>query len=343
MEQHDTANQREIAVMDGAEALETRLCDLWVMPDGRMGAAWRGLVFALTEEDSIDISHSAVPVQACRAAAQAKRSRYAMISGATEAYVLVEGDRAVCDGAVVALRGAGSKVLRMGRYLGDPPEWAAPDWFVRIAAVPDEAIDAALAGVFDRSANDPAPSLQELRIRLLETDLLAARQREAGLQAELATLRQRAAATAEEAAFQQALAEEALAEEQRLRALAETQAAAPVPRPAVPPRLQEEVALVLATLLPKLQLVRDSATVVAVEFAGRRALWRALGELHTSAMPPAGWKKIHAAEGWWERHVSNGQDDAGRIYARRSDGGGWDVLVSHKGDQPRDLAWLARQ
>ena len=329
--------------MDGAEALETRLCDLWMMPDGRMGAAWRGLVFALTNGDRIDISQNAVPVQTCRANALTQRSRYAVISGATEAYVLVEGDRAVREGAVVALRGAGIKVLRVGRYLGDPPEGLVPDWFVRIAAAQDEAINAALACMFDRSAHDPAPSLQELRIRLLETDLLAARQREAGLQAELATLRQRAADTAEEAAFQQALAEEALAEEQRLRTLAETQAAAPVLRPTVPARMQEEVALVLATLLPKLQLVRDSATVVAVEFAGRRALWRAFGELHTSTMPPAGWKKIHVAEGWWERHVSNGQDDAGRIYARRGGGGGWDVLVSHKGDQSRDFAWLARQ
>ena len=337
------ADQREIAVMDGAEALETRLCDVWVMPDGRPGAAWRGLVFPLADGDRIDISQSAVPVQACRAAARAARSRYAVITGATEAYVLVEGDRVAADAAAVALRGAGIKVLRIGRYLGDPPAGVTPDWFIRIAAVADEAIDAALAGVFDRSANDPAPALQELRIRLLETDLLAARRREAGLQAELARLRQRAADTAEEATFQQALAEEALSEEQRLRALAEAQAAAPVPRPAVPARLQEEVALVLATLLPKLQLLRDSATVVAVEFAGRRALWRALGELHTSAMPPAGWKKIHAADGWWERHVSNGQDDAGRVYARRGDGGGWGVLVSHKGDQPRDLAWLARQ
>lgn len=218
-----------------------------------------------------------------------------------------------------------------------------PDWFLRTAAAPPEAVEAALAGTFDRADTDQAPSLQALRIRLLESDLLAARQREAALQADLARLRMEAAQTAEEATFQQALLEEALAEEQRLRALAEIQAEAPAPRPPVPVRLQEEVALVLATLLPQLRLLRDSETVASVEFVGRRALWRALAELQASSAPPPGWKKIHAADGWWERHVSNGQDDAGRLYARREGGGGWQVLISHKGDQPRDLTWLGRQ
>ena len=76
------------------------------------------------------------------------------------------------------------------------------------------------------------------------------------------------------------------------------------------------------------------------EFADRRGLYRALIELGSDALGRP-WKKMHAALGWWERHVSNGQDDSGRLYVRRA-AGHWEVLVSHKSQQTRDLAWLAR-
>jgi hypothetical protein len=47
---------------------------------------------------------------------------------------------------------------------------------------------------------------------------------------------------------------------------------------------------------------------------------------------------------WWERHLSDGQDDAGRIYVRFSSTDRvWDVLISHKSGQTRDISWLSRQ
>ena len=40
----------------------------------------------------------------------------------------------------------------------------------------------------------------------------------------------------------------------------------------------------------------------------------------------------------------SGQDDAGRVYARLGESDRiWMVLVSHKSEQSRDIAWLARQ
>jgi hypothetical protein len=54
------------------------------------------------------------------------------------------------------------------------------------------------------------------------------------------------------------------------------------------------------------------------------------------------WKRIQGVPGWRERHVSNGQDDSGRIHAGPHQGR-WDLLVSHKAQQDRDISWLAKQ
>src|SRR5262249_54163025 len=106
-------------------------------------------------------------------------------------------------------------------------------------------------------------------------------------------------------------------------------------------RLQNEIALLLGSFRPDLRFLRDSLTVVSAEFADRRSCYRALLELGPEALGRF-WKKIQGAPSWWERHVSNGQDDSGRIYVRRAERS-WDVLVSHKSQQSRDVAWLARQ
>jgi len=106
-------------------------------------------------------------------------------------------------------------------------------------------------------------------------------------------------------------------------------------------RLQDEITALLATIRPDLRFLRDSLTVLAGEFADRRGAYRAVLELGFDALG-RGWKRIHGASGWWERHVSNGQDDSGRIYAQRANGS-WHLLISHKSEQARDIAWLARQ
>jgi hypothetical protein len=106
-------------------------------------------------------------------------------------------------------------------------------------------------------------------------------------------------------------------------------------------RLQDEIDLLITTLRPDLRFLRDSLTVIAGEFADRRALYRAVLELGSDVVGSS-WKRIWGASTWLERHVSTGQDDSGRIYARRAKKR-WNLLVSHKSQQSRDIAWLSRQ
>ena len=101
---------------------------------------------------------------------------------------------------------------------------------------------------------------------------------------------------------------------------------------------------VFEELLPRLSLLGDSMGFVVAEMSDRKALFRYLRELHERSQGmPAGWKGVQGADGWWERHVSTGQDDAGRIYARKGAADArWSVLISHKGDQSRDIDRLRR-
>ncbi|MCX7307144.1 MAG: hypothetical protein NTZ72_04015, partial [Afipia sp.] len=116
-------------------------------------------------------------------------------------------------------------------------------------------------------------------------------------------------------------------------------------RPVVRTKLKDEIHVVLTTLVPRLTLLRDSKDVISAEFANRKSLYRGLAELYEFAdRLPSSWKKLQGLDQWWERHVSTGQDDAGRAYARRSKvERGWEVLISHKGEQTRDILWLERQ
>lgn len=112
-----------------------------------------------------------------------------------------------------------------------------------------------------------------------------------------------------------------------------------------PPELKDEVETVLTSLLSHIEFLRDSLMFVSSELSDRGPLYRALAELNfgQDRMPPA-WKKVQGVTGWWERHVSSGHDDAGRICARLDPSTRrWQALVSHKGDQPRDIHWLVRQ
>ena len=90
-----------------------------------------------------------------------------------------------------------------------------------------------------------------------------------------------------------------------------------------------------------MRFLRDSVTVLTIEYADRTGLYRAIAELGSDAVR-GNWKRIRGAPGWWECHVSNGQDDSGRVYARNI-AGVWQLLVSHKSQQSRDIDWLARQ
>lgn len=97
--------------------------------------------------------------------------------------------------------------------------------------------------------------------------------------------------------------------------------------------------------MPQVRPLRDSLTLAAIEYRDRRPLYRALGEILPDAdRLPGSWKKLKCLERWWERHVSDGQSDAGRIYVRLDRSARvFDLLVSRKCDQPRDIGWVRQK
>jgi len=358
----------EIDVREGPDILETRRCRAMLMPDGRVGAVWRGLVYPVREGNHIDINGEALPPAACIAgiAAPPADAGFALIEGDGEAYLLLAGPASVREEASASLRASGITVLRVGRYLGDAVDGFAADWFIRFEKpISNEPLDHLLAGVLGRrraqeQTESETPS--EARVRLLRDELARARGREAALRSELTAARAAARtvngadaadAPSAELAEAQRLREEAeagrIAAEAALdaaRAELEVVRATPAASHQPPPRtrLHNEISDVLGSLLPNLSLLRDSLTVAASEYTSRKALYRSLSELAgVEGRLPPNWKSVQGASGWWERHVSDGQANTGRLYAmyiaaaRR-----WDVLISDKGEQPRDMAWLRR-
>ncbi|MGY0794217.1 hypothetical protein ACW7BJ_33135 [Azospirillum argentinense] len=352
-----------ISIYDGEQLLERRDCRAILLPDQRTAVLWRGLAYPLLEGDRVDIAGEAViptAVPPAPAASTPPVARFAVVEGVGEAYLLIQGSVLDREQAAARLAAGGIPVIRSGQYLGEPVDGLAADWFVRFEsqAVAPGALAARIGALLEGallSAEGPA-NMAALRLRLVEGELARAHAAAASLKAEVVALRlalaQRAPADAQDEAWDRADRLQAdfaelqrtLVEESKNRLAAEALAleAPPLPRPAAPGRLSEEVAAVFASLLPRIRLLRASLDVAAVEFSDRRFLYGALAELAAgTGGTPANWKKVKGADRWWERHISNGQDDAGRIYARLDpEDRRWEVLVSHKSEQPRDIAWL---
>jgi hypothetical protein len=339
-------DELEVNIFDGEVALEMRRCALVRLPDGGAAAVWRGLAFPILPGDRIDATGSAYAIAETLPLAENTKA-FAVIDGQSEAYVLVAGGFVEAETVAGKLRQARIEVLRTGRYFGEPVAELEADWFVRIVR-PVGADDLAIALepiLGSQAARPPAVAVADPRARLLTAELFAARAREAKLLGDIARLRASIAETAPETERQAAEFRDALEAERRLRQAAE-QAEKVVEGRSRPPqsgRIATEVQDVLAGLLPHLRMLRDSIDVVAAEFASRQGVWRALGELTAAGGVPRDWKRIRGADGWWERHLINGRDNTGRIYVRKSAGPTWDVLMSHKSEQQRDIAWLARQ
>jgi hypothetical protein len=356
---HATAPVR---VLDGTDLLEERDCRLLRLRDGRPAAVWRGMAYPLREGGTIDITEPGEPPAECLpwpivAKREFGSQRWALVEGVEEAWVLVEGSVTERDGIALKLRSAGVEVLRVGPWFGDSPEGCAADWFIRVAWRPDRGNLGELVGaVLGAPANGEgigSGAVEELRRNLIRAEFERLRRQGSALQERVAQLLEELGASA-------ALRDRVAALEAELeklgRAAEEIGTASPAiehgdspaaadkapVRPAQ--RLQNEVAAALQALLPEMELLRDSLTVACAEYRDRSALYRALRELGQRGQGlPSGWKKLHGVEGWWERHVSNGQDDTGRIYATAPRGKrGWSVLVSHKSEQARDIAWLKR-
>jgi hypothetical protein len=280
-----------------------------------------------------------------------------VIEGVEEAYVLLSGPSLSCETAAGALKASGHDVIRTGRYLGEPVDGLEADWFIRITKPKDE--HGSLAALLTEVLAGQAIGVHsnetsgEYRARLITGELASVKAREAALRAEVARLKLELTSVGQTQVEIDELRtaielERSLRAEADLAAFAAAQLAneARVDRPVAPPgKLRNEIEVVLETLLPGVRLMRDSLIVIAAEFSNRRALYRGLAELRivNSRLPPT-WKKLKGLDAWWERHISDGQDDAGRVYARFGDSDRiWDVLISHKSEQSRDISWLSRQ
>ncbi|MBW6398951.1 hypothetical protein KPL78_13890 [Roseomonas sp. HJA6] len=355
-----------VRVLDADRPLEDRTCRLLRLRDGRQAAVWRGLAYPLRDDGAIDVAGPGIAPAECLPPARdvgttEQSLRWGIVEGAEEAWILLAGTVTDRDGAASHLRGAGLAVLRSGAWLGDPVDGFAADWFVRIARPPGGGeLRRLIEGVLGHPFGVPqavSEASEGLRQRLVRSELERLRTEAVALRGEVARLRADAGSAAElvariatlEAALDDANRE--LAKERATPAAVVSTASPAVEAPAsaqasprLARRLQDEVAAVLETLLPGMQLLRDSLVVASGEFRDRSGFYRALRELSQGGprLPPA-WKKLRGMDDWWERHVSNGEDDAGRVYARASRGGlQWSVLLSHKGDQERDLVWLRR-
>jgi hypothetical protein len=350
-----------ISIFNSGQLFETRECALVRLPDGREGAIWRGLAYPLELPDyRIEIGSEAFHPSDCmqpEASVRSIQTNFAVIEGVEQAYILLSGSNLSCEAAAGTLKAFGYEVIRTGRYLGDPVDALEADWFIRITKPRGEhdSLAKLLAEVLAGQAVsvDSHETFGEYRARLIAGELASAKAREAALRAEVARLKLELASRGQTQAEIDELRaaielERSLRQEADLAAFAAAQLAneARVDRPVAPPgKLKNEIEVVLEALLPGMRLMRDSLIVIAAEFSNRRALYRGLAELQiVNGRLPLTWKKLKGLDVWWERHMSDGQGDAGRVYARLEQSDRiWDVLVSHKSEQARDIAWLARQ
>lgn len=349
-----------IAIFNGDQLFETRPCELVLLPDGRQGAIWRGLAYPLELPDHrIEMGSEAFVPSECvpSRAKPANRTSFAVIEGVDEAYVLLSGTVTDCEEASNRLKASGYEVIRTGRYLGDPVEDFETDWFVRIVQPlgSNDSLSRALRNVLGDQVTerDSHKTLGEYRAQLIASELASVKAREAALRVEIARLKLESTNAPDTQAqieeLRLAVDLEREARQQADWAAAEAQELLNAARRDRPPpragKIKDEIEVVFAVLIPEVRLMRDSLNVVAAEFSNRRALYRGLAELRTAiGRLPSTWKKLKGLDRWWERHMSDGQDDAGRIYVRFSDADRvWHVLISHKSEQSRDVTWLARQ
>jgi hypothetical protein len=289
---------------------------------------WRGVVYPLLPGDQIDVG---LPQQA----EPASSGKHVMLPGHDVSWILLQGMATARDEALHSLEAAGFICSRSGRWLGDLVAGEAYDWFIRCEGEVDPAVIAGLLrGQVQAAPDDPTArvALLEQRISDLKADL-------ATLEAKLRKVPDVPDARPEDGArgLEAALAQLAVLQDK----LAEQPERLPPARPR--DRLGDEIGLMLKGVRPDIEMLRDSLVVAVGEFTSRAALYRALGELPVEGGKPGAWKMLRSVERWWERHVSDGRDHTGRLYAKfDASARRWQVLLGWKQDQARDIAWLSR-
>ena len=325
--------------MDGDRLVQRWMCRRATMADGTPGAWWRGVLYPLLEGDRIDVG-ATEPEPALQLA-------HTVLPGEEATWVLIQGSAVELAAARASLERGGQQVSRQGRWLGEPVGHCDFDWFLRCDGWLAPETAATLLGSPAAAADtDPA-----VRVAILE-------QRLADMRADLASLKG-ALARVRAAPPREALSPdpdprliEALEQIDALQARLVVAASASSPRPAPAlaparsrgePRLRDELEDALKAFRPDVVLLRDSLTVITGEFSARRAVWRTICDLPASGSRPDGWKSLRGADRWWECHLSTGQSDTGRAYARfDTKQRQWSLLISTKGEQDRDIAWLNR-
>jgi hypothetical protein len=353
---------RNILIFDGGDYVETRSLKLSPCPDGRPGATYRGLLHPLVGDDRIELDGAAyVPGSDDVAVTSAPaRIRPVVIRGERTGYVLLAGTVLERELVARAVAAAGGVVVRTGRYLGDPLSDFMPDWLVRfsLGSSSFDAVERAVGEALGAPEPAAAESFDDLRLTLLSAELSASRAEAAALRLENARLKvEKAEAVAardyadlaaaqalatERAEFLAALESERVARTEAERIASALPAETGLPRPGRK-WLTSEVEDVIAALFPRLRFLRDGLLTVSMEFRDRRAFYRAIKSIDVDRFPAdsPSWKKVQGLDHWWERHVSDGTGDAGRLYARRMRAEGYvEVLASVKGEQTRDLAWM---
>jgi hypothetical protein len=348
--------ERPVRVLDAGEPIEERPLRRVRLPDGRPGALWGGQAFPLAEDGSIDIAGPFFTPELCRPWSETSpKRRWTLIEGFEAAVLLFDGDALARDSALAALKSAGLEVLRAAPVLD--PELEA-DWSARLTVPRDgPPLVARIEAALGPSSLEPAPRAtgDRLRTRLLEEQvrrLLAERDE---LRRALEAARSSASAPWGRASEEpdaellrarrriaelEAELERAHEETASLRRVLDDARAGSVP--VVAPNTERMHRRLRAELeaffeaLPRIELVGDSLLALLTDYRERKAVYRVLGELQAGDALQRRFKPVRGRDGWYECHVSTGQDDRGRIYVHRL-GERWRVLVSNKEDQKRDI------
>jgi hypothetical protein len=324
-------DELEVSIMDGPTLIQRWVCAGTTLPDGRPGAVWRGVAYPLSPGNLIDVS--------AQSAEGASAPLFVVLPGDENTWVLLQGLPAKRAEVQAALEHMGISVLRAGRWLGEPVENHAYDWFICcVGTISQQQISAVLGG---GAEIEHAP---QVRLGILE-------QRIADLRAELAerdaALQRWSRMSAADASSSEGRLAPAFEEAQTTLSTTlpdlSSRPAERVERTKTSLRTQDEIGMILNVLRPDVTLLRDSLLVAIGEFASRASFYRAIQDLRPEGGRPEGWKSLRGAERWWERHVSTGQDDSGRIYARfDTTSRKWCLLLGWKVEQARDIEWLRR-
>lgn len=324
----------EVAVYDGETLVQRCACTPIDLPDGRPGAIWRGVLYPLYPGDRIEVRSSME---------EEKRHSFAVLPGDGATWVLIRGLAGELAEAKARLEARGIRVSRTGRWLGDTVGDVAFDWFLRF----DDSLSADEVG--ELLGSRPIDSYAAgVRLIVVEQQLVEMKAALSRLSEQLSNATRAPAvpmhhnptATNEQDLILEAALEKIRELETQLNAVP----ARTIPTRTVTIRLKEEIAGVLKALRPDIILMRDSLQVAVGEFHSRGAFYRLLQELPSAGGRPDGWKALRGAERWWERHISTGQDDSGRAYARfDAESRKWEVLLGWKSEQQRDIEWLRRR